>query len=188
MLTTSNPLDTLAAALHAACLRDLPDIHYLDRDWVAHRAIMNSLTREQKADLHAKEKQSGQAEGPMIEKTRRPTPADVEVRVFPQMWGSTALGYGGLGGAAMTKAYSIVVSSADAHAVYFGNGGRLAYLVPKGLTPQAMAFEHNLATSFIADCQRATELYGAIQVHGSGKPRVDAGRMPRTEPKQAPRP
>jgi hypothetical protein len=47
--------------------------------------------------------------------------------MFPQMWGSTALGFGGIGGAAMTSAYTVIVfgcNRTDA-CVYF-NGG-LAY-------------------------------------------------------------
>lgn len=52
----------------AACLRDLPEIHYRDRDWVAHRAMMDRLTREQKEELVAKERATGR---PYIEKTRR---------------------------------------------------------------------------------------------------------------------
>lgn len=50
---------------------------------------------------------------------------------FPQTWGSTALGFGGIGGAAMTTAQTVVVFTYGAPigkaAVYFG--GRFAYLV-----------------------------------------------------------
>jgi len=55
---------------------------------------------------------------------------DVEVFVFPQLWGSTALGYFALGGSAMTTAHTIVLYSRalDVARVYFG-GGRLAYQV-----------------------------------------------------------
>lgn len=42
------PIETLAGALHAACLRDLPDIHYRDRDWAAHRKAMDALSTEEK--------------------------------------------------------------------------------------------------------------------------------------------
>lgn len=59
---------------------------------------------------------------------RRPTLYDVQVCMFPQTWGSTSLGYGGIGGSAMTTAYTIVVSRGREHCVYFGCG-RLAYKV-----------------------------------------------------------
>ena len=36
-------------------------------------------------------------------KTRRPDMRDIEVRMFPETWPSTALGFGGVGGAAMTQ-------------------------------------------------------------------------------------
>jgi hypothetical protein len=49
---------------------------------------------------------------------------------FPQLWGSTALGFGGIGGACMTTAQTVVVMTHDGvgkAAVYFG--GRFAYLI-----------------------------------------------------------
>lgn len=53
---------------------------------------------------------------------------EVEVYSFPQGWGSTALGYGGIGGQAMTSAQTIVLYDVceGIARVYFG-GGRLAY-------------------------------------------------------------
>lgn len=59
---------------------------------------------------------------------RRPHSGEVEVYHFPQTWGSTALGFGGVGGQAMTSAYTTVVIL-DNHyaAVYFA--GRLAYKI-----------------------------------------------------------
>ena len=48
------------------------------------------------------------------------------VVMFQQTWGSTALGYGGIGGAVMTPAYTVVVSYENHMRVYFG-GGRLVY-------------------------------------------------------------
>jgi hypothetical protein len=54
---------------------------------------------------------------------------DLSVYAFPQMWGSTALGHGGIGGRVMTTAQTWVVFSPDKEAlVYFGD--RLAYGVP----------------------------------------------------------
>ena len=50
--------------------------------------------------------------------------------MFPQMWNSTALGFGGLGGQAITSAYTTIIGSAiyrKEFAVYFN--GRFAYRV-----------------------------------------------------------
>jgi len=60
---------------------------------------------------------------------RRPHTGEVEVYHFPQVWGSTALGFGGVGGQALTFAYTTVVvdSASDNAAVYFS--GRLAYVI-----------------------------------------------------------
>lgn len=54
---------------------------------------------------------------------------DVEMRMFPQTWGSTALGFGGVGGQAMTSAYTIVVIDdiSGYCSVFFGE--RLAYSI-----------------------------------------------------------
>lgn len=60
---------------------------------------------------------------------RRPRIDEVEVYTFPQTWGSTALGFGGIGGSAMTTAYTVVVLRYPQACVYFG--GRLAYKIAK---------------------------------------------------------
>lgn len=54
---------------------------------------------------------------------------DLSLRVFPQVWGSTALGFGGIGGQSMTSAYTTVVEDAydGFYSVFFGE--RLAYLI-----------------------------------------------------------
>ncbi len=55
---------------------------------------------------------------------------DIEVYSFPQCWGSTALGYSGVGGSAMTSAQTVVLHAINENIVkvYFG-GKRLAYCV-----------------------------------------------------------
>lgn len=62
------------------------------------------------------------------EHTRRPFYYELHVEaMFPQMWGSTALGFGGAGGQAMTTAYTIVIGCNHNYhyCVYFG--GSFAY-------------------------------------------------------------
>jgi hypothetical protein len=78
---------------------------------------------------------------------RRPRTDDVEVTLFSQGWGDTSLGYGGIGGQAMTSAYTVVISDLRNICVYFGCG-RLAYklnlneMSPKGRE----AFQQDLAS------------------------------------------
>jgi hypothetical protein len=57
----------------------------------------------------------------------RPSLSDIDVIQFPQTWGSTALGFGGMGGAAMTKAYTTVIICRENAAVFFA--GRHCYSV-----------------------------------------------------------
>lgn len=55
------------------------------------------------------------------------------VHVFPQMWGSTALGFKGIGGSAMTTAYTTViqVDNTELYGVFFGE--EFAYFVDNPL-------------------------------------------------------
>lgn len=58
--------------------------------------------------------------------------------VFPQTWGSTALGFGDVGGCAITKVYTTVIYEEylNVAGVFFGE--RLAYIVKK---PNKIFFE-----------------------------------------------
>lgn len=74
----------------------------------------------------------------------RPTISDLEIIHFPQTWGSTSIGFGGMGGAAMTTAYTTVILCRNNAAVFFG--GRHCYSVDdindvfkKDLTNRRMA-------------------------------------------------
>ena len=55
--------------------------------------------------------------------TTRPDEQDLVVSVFLETWPSTALGYGGMGGSAMTDAYTVIVG--DPHnniaLIYWGS-------------------------------------------------------------------
>lgn len=112
------PFDDLIEAVGAAVHRDLPDITYEDRDWDAWR----KLSKEEQVSAMKTDTV------PRVSRTRRLTSDEIEVVMFPQTWGSTALGYGGMGGAAVTPAYTVIVSAMHGlyHCVYFGYG-RLAY-------------------------------------------------------------
>ena len=111
------PFDPLHDAIASAIHCDLAEITYEDRDWDAYRGMTAS------AQLAAVRNNTV----PMVTKTRRVYSDEIEVTMFPQTWGSTATGYGGMGGAAMTSAYTIIVCyKMTTYCVYFGCG-RLAY-------------------------------------------------------------
>lgn len=105
-------------ALAQALYKDLPDISYTNRDWSAWRA----LSKEAQG-VALKHNQV-----PMVQATRRPREDDVEILMWPQTWGSTALGYGGMGGASVTSAYTVIVHDHVNYCVYFGEG-ELAYQI-----------------------------------------------------------
>jgi len=132
----SDPLNTLADAIGAALHVDLP-----------------LKSREQIVDWKTKQTAT---------KWYRPSRHDIEVTMFPQMWGSTALGYGGIGGAAMTTAYTVIIRTAGCWAVYFGPGGRLAYKIldseftkPTGIDQ----FKYDIEKHNMASVSEATRRY-----------------------------
>lgn len=99
---TDHPITDLADCIAHAQYEGFSNIHYEDRDWEHYRD-----TNEHKS----------------IAKTCRPTIRDFGVYVmFPQTWGSTALGHGGVGGASVTTAYTIVLECyhTQEFLVYFG--------------------------------------------------------------------
>lgn len=138
----SSPFDTLHAALASAEHRDMPDVEYETRDWNEYKKDKDNLV--------------------MIKKIRRPYVHELEVDMFLQGWGSTALGYNGIGGAAITDAYTVVVSYGDRQfCVYFGAGGVLAYKVDlnKMAPTGRAAFMSDLRDHCLADVQKAATRY-----------------------------
>lgn len=158
MALIDNPLLSLHSALAAALHVDLPEIIYMDRDWKAYSKLRASVS---KAEL---EKRASANQLPVVEKRRRPCDRDVEVQMFPQMWGSTALGYGGIGGAAMTRAYTVVVRLENVFCVYFGGSGRLAYSVvlDEHDDPKARAWLDDLRAHTLRSRAEAQHRYGAM--------------------------
>lgn len=123
----SNPITALSEALGAAIYRDLPEFVYNERDWPE----WNKLSKEQKDEAV----NSGTV--PLKSISRRPYTTEVDVIMFNQTWGSTALGYDGIGGSAISDAYTVVVEFLGIYCVYFGCG-RLAYKInPKMLTNES---------------------------------------------------
>ncbi len=90
-----------------ACAKDLPDIKYKKTKFTKGLALRDM---------------------PQEDALRRPAPHETEVYSFPQQWSSTALGFGGMGGAAMTTAQTTVVLHRRSAAVYFGT--QFAYAIP----------------------------------------------------------
>lgn len=80
---------------------------------------------------------------------------EFEAEMFPQTWSSTALGFGGIGGQAITTAYTTVFHGTyyDIHAVFFSN--QLAYIVKKSNE----AFNADLLTRNMADVGKAVIRY-----------------------------
>jgi hypothetical protein len=99
-------ITSVSYAIVQAMMHDLPDVEYEAPDY--------SQGWEKAKEL------------PRKKQVRRPYESEIEVTSFTQSWASTALGFGGIGGAAITPAQTTVVTHGVSHAVYFGR--RLAYV------------------------------------------------------------
>ena len=117
-MQNEHPIENLSAALYHAAHIALPDVHYQTRDWEA----LAKLTMSQRKAMAAQDL-------PTVQCVRRPAIHQITVLgMFNQLWGSTALGFGGLGGAAMTNAYTVVLRGPDGSIAVYWNG-RFAYLI-----------------------------------------------------------
>lgn len=137
-----SPFDALHTSLASACLHDLPDLAY--------------------QQLVAGKDGKYDAKNPSYEtRTRRYHFDEVEVKMFLQSWGSTALGYGGLGGSAITSAYTVVISHGNYYCVYFGSGGRLAYKLDMSKISQSgrMNFFSDISTGDVKSVADARARY-----------------------------
>ena len=124
-MNATNPIETLAGAMAHAAYQAFPEYVYKDRDWAKHDKWRATLTREEMKTAQA-------PEDCFVEKSRKHMMYDLTVHaMFPQTWGSTALGFGGIGGQAITSAYVCIIESnlVGQFAVYFG--GRLAYVIER---------------------------------------------------------
>jgi hypothetical protein len=122
-MNATSPIETLAGCMAHAAYEAFPEYKYQDRDWAKHDKWRSTLTREEMKTAVA-------PADCFVEKTRKHTMYDLTVyNMFPQSWGSTALGFGGIGGQAITSAYVCIIESdlVGGFAVYFG--GRLAYVI-----------------------------------------------------------
>jgi hypothetical protein len=122
-MNATNPIETLAGCMAHAAYEAFPEYKYQDRDWAKHDKWRATLTREEMKTAVA-------PADCFVEKTRKHTMYDLTVyNMFPQTWSSTALGFGGIGGQAITSAYVCIIESdlVGGFAVYFG--GRLAYVI-----------------------------------------------------------
>ena len=133
MMKATNPIETLAICMAHAAYQAFPEFKYKSHDWEKHDKWHSSLSREERKNAIA-------PDDCYVEKSRKHVMYDLTVyAMFSQTWGSTALGFGGVGGQAFTSAYVCVIESdlVGQYAVYFG--GRFAYLIDK---PNHIFFQH----------------------------------------------
>jgi hypothetical protein len=107
-MKSERPVNDLHVSMAHAVYEGFPEYEYETRDW-------SSKDRDAR-----------------ITKKTRHTEYNLTVAaMFPQIWGSTSLGFGGIGGQAITSAYTIVIQSDIDHSycVYFG--GQFAYRIER---------------------------------------------------------
>lgn len=55
--------------------------------------------------------------------------SNIDLHIVDQMWGSTSCGWGGMGGAAMTNSYTMVIENSALSIACIYYGGKLAYIL-----------------------------------------------------------
>lgn len=74
-----------------------------------------------------------------------------DFNVFPQVWGSTALGFNGIGGQALTKAYTTVLKELNSNMFFVFFEERFAYTVKDPNELFQKDFEnHNMKPVYLA--------------------------------------
>jgi hypothetical protein len=58
-------------------------------------------------------------------------PGDLGVVMFPQMWGDTSCGFGGMAGQGFSSAYTVVLTDENAGIIFVYINSRFAYLVTR---------------------------------------------------------
>jgi hypothetical protein len=100
-------IEQIVQSFYAAMHRDLPNVEFPETSWENGKRVVTGVT-----------------------KTRRPYENELEIFAsFAQAWGSTALGFGGIGGSAITTAMTTIITDGKIFCVYFG--GALAYKLEK---------------------------------------------------------
>lgn len=135
----SNGISELHLAYAHAVYEGFPEYTYTDRDWEHYRK-----TKEDRR----------------VVKSSRHSEYNIAIlAMFSQTWSSTALGFGGMGGQAITSAYVIVLKSNQGagYCVYFG--GRFAYRIEE---PNAH-FYRDIREHQMADVAEAKKLYEAVE-------------------------
>ena len=128
-----DPISCLAACIAHAQYEGFSAIEY---DRMDYDAVRNARTDEEKrASMSA-----------TVRAKRRPTTRDFTVyAMFPQTWGSTALGHGGIGGSAVTSAYTVVLECIELSEMLVYFGSRFCYKV----NMRSKNYD-----KFIEDCQQ----------------------------------
>lgn len=138
---TSDPISNLANCLAHAEYVGFSDIQYEARDWEEYRKTGKDV---------------------FVPAKRRPTTLDFTVHaMFPQTWGSTALGHGGIGGSSITTAYTTVLHciATGEYLVYFG--GRPCYKVHVSKTSDGEQFFLDIANQNVQSKREAAIAYNA---------------------------
>lgn len=132
------PYRDLADAYASAIAYDMPDIQYETRDWEEYRKTHKDVR---------------------ITQTRRPTSYDIDVwGLFPQQWGSGSVGFGGMGTAAITPAYTIILEGKD-RTLYVYFAGRFAYKIERKEGPGWSNFMEDYSKRFLVSVKDASTRY-----------------------------
>ena len=134
------PIEALSAAIYHAAHVSFPGIPMSDR---------SSIDINQKYS--------------MLEHVRRPEPRDVRLlAMYPQLWGSSTLGFGSMGVAAMTTAYTVVVADEKSCMAVYWNGRHAYTMENASMTAvQLSNLDFDILHGTSASVREAAIRYGA---------------------------
>lgn len=150
----SNPIENLAMALGHAMHVGLADITYETRDFDK----ISAMSVAQQAEM----RKLGQYPTKTVV-SRPKKDSCIVLAMFLQTWSSTALGFNGWGGQAITQAYTTVIQGPERDvAVYWA--GQFAYRLDfaKMTEEQRSRWAQDLAENTTARHDIATSRYGAL--------------------------
>lgn len=122
----NQPLQILSNCISDAMYKTFEKTKYRNRNWEEWNKLSRDEQRERISDNTCYDGILG------VDVERLPNLDEISVvYMFPQMWGSTALGFGGIGGQAITTAYTVILQhdQSSTYAVYFS--GQFAYKVTR---------------------------------------------------------
>lgn len=89
--------------------------------------------------------------------------ADIDMHVVKQIWSSTSCGWGGIGGAAMTNAYTVIIVNYQMKAMFVYWSGKLAYIAHLNDKVDKVESMRYVKMPGLSDCNKVLDIIYKIK-------------------------